>query len=87
MSYETDTHACASWERNEERSAPDPTDGAGIPYVCTVCPWTGRGGVKAFAHHRVHGHAVRGKNWDASWPDAQFSTGPVDRWLVGKERR
>ena len=83
MSYDADTHACASWERNEERSAPDPNgDQSGMPYICTDCPWTGRGGVKAFAHHRVHGHAVRGRNWPLDWPDAQFSA-----WLVGKEMR
>ena len=72
--FDADTHACASWERNEERHEPDPNAcAAGIPYVCTACPWTGRGGVKAFAHHRVHGHAVRGARWPAEWLDAQFS--------------
>lgn len=30
----------------------------GIAYRCTECVWTGRGGVKAFDHHREDHHAI-----------------------------
>lgn len=53
--------------------------GSGIPYVCRGCAWTGRGGVKALEHHVNTGHAVRGKHWPASWPNAQFSAVPKAR--------
>lgn len=57
----------------------DPNDGGGgVPYICTVCAWTGRGGVSAAEHHVNTGHAVRGRRWPASWPNAIFT---------GRERR
>jgi hypothetical protein len=52
----------------------DPNAGGhGQPYVCVDCAWTGRGGIKALEHHVNSGHAVRGRRWPASWPNAQFA--------------
>lgn len=71
MSDERDIQAIATWERAEQ--SPDPNEGRPEPYVCTECTWTGRGGVKAFAHHHVTGHAVRGKQWPEAWGNALFT--------------
>lgn len=51
----------------------DPDAGSLQPYICTVCAWTGRGGVEAAEHHVNTGHAVRGRRWPASWPNAIFT--------------
>ena len=50
----------------------DPNIGHGLPYVCRECGWTARGGDKAYQHHVETGHAVRGRQWPADWPDAVF---------------
>lgn len=52
--------------------------GAGIPYVCVDCQWTGIGGIAAIEHHVLTAHNVRGRRWPSSWPNAQF---------CGEERR
>lgn len=45
-----------SWTTRDE---PDPNaGGAGERYHCTECPWTGRGGLQAFDHHRETGHTL-----------------------------
>lgn len=67
---ERDIEAIASWQRHD---TPPSGGGSGVPHVCIECDWTGRGGIKAYAHHRVTGHAVRGKHWPASWGNSVFS--------------
>jgi hypothetical protein len=57
-------------------SEPDPAEsGPGLVYVCTECSWRDRGGMLAAAHHRATEHRVRGRDWPASWPDAEFNRG------------
>lgn len=68
-----DTRAIATWDRGE---APDHNaSGPGLPYRCVTCAWSGRGET-ALRHFRDTGHAVRGRDWPESWPDAQFSNPP-----------
>ncbi len=65
---ERDISAISTWHSTEP---PDPNaDGHGVPYICTSCPWTGRGGVRAYAHQRITGHDVRGRHWPAMWGNA-----------------
>ena len=69
-----DITAISTWERAD---APDPAaSGPGHPYRCTACDWTGRGET-GLRHYRATGHAIRGRDWPASWPDVQFMTPPV----------
>lgn len=58
--------------------------GVGVPYVCTQCDWHARGGIHALEHHVMTGHAVRGKHWPQSWPDAIFSAD--DRRALERKR-
>lgn len=51
----------------------DPNVGHPVPYVCTRCDWTDKGGVLALEHHVNTGHDVRGRRWPASWPNAVFT--------------
>lgn len=63
-----------AWNGEPEDLAHNPNrTGHGVPYRCTVCTWTGRGGVLALEHHITTGHDVRGQHWPASWPNAQLS--------------
>ena len=71
MNHERDIDAIATWERAEQ--APNP-GGHPHPYVCTVCAWHGRGGA-ACDHYRDTGHAIRGKHWPSTWPDAIWTVG------------
>lgn len=73
MTTDRDVSAIASWERAEH--APNP-GGHAQPYVCTGCKWTGRGET-ALRHYRDTGHAIRGRNWPAGWPNVQFSVPPT----------
>lgn len=59
-------------EPDEQHGNPH-AGGSGIPYICTQCSWTGRGGVSAAEHHVNTGHDVRGRRWPASWPNAVFT--------------
>lgn len=63
----TDTEAIATWGDHEPESCGTP-----LAYRCTACAWTGRGEA-GLMHYRATGHAIRGRRWPASWPDAQFS--------------
>jgi hypothetical protein len=57
----------------------DPAGGdKAVPYVCTACPWTGKGGTAALEHHVITSHDVRGRYWPARWPNAVF-TGSAKR--------
>ena len=69
-----DLSAIASWERAEQ--SPDPNDGprSSPPYRCCGCAWTGRG-AEALTHYRATGHALRGRSWPATWPDARWPEG------------
>ncbi len=70
----TDSAAISSYERAEH--APDPSEHQHAhPYRCTGCAWTGRGET-ALRHYRETGHAIRGRNWPATWPDCQWSAEP-----------
>jgi hypothetical protein len=62
----------------EERHNPNGGAKGAVTYVCVDCKWTGIGGVSAIEHHVLSGHAVRGRRWPTSWPNAQF---------CGEERR
>ncbi len=54
-----------------------PTQQPAAPaYRCTGCDWTGRGET-ALRHYRETGHAIRGRNWPAPWPDCQWSKMPI----------
>jgi hypothetical protein len=63
----------ARYYNGEPEAEHDPNAGAGAPYVCTQCQWVGRGGAKAAEHHVNTGHAVRGRRWPQSWPNAVFA--------------
>lgn len=66
----SDSEAIATWERAEP---PDPNQIGHAPaYRCTECDWHGRGET-ALRHFRAAGHAIRGRNWPANWPNAQFT--------------
>lgn len=74
MHHLTDTEAIATWERAD---APAP-GGHAQPYRCTACDWTGRGET-ALRHYRETGHAIRGRDWPAGWPDCQWTAKPMVR--------
>ena len=57
------------WETREDD--PD-AGGRAHPYRCTRCDWTGRG-AESLKHYRATGHAIRGRDWPKTWPDAEFS--------------
>jgi hypothetical protein len=61
-----------AWNGEPDAEHDPNTGGAGIPYICTECPWTGRG-VTALEHHVNTGHAVRGRRWPKTWPNAIFA--------------
>lgn len=62
-----------TWWNGAPGAEHDPdAGGAGVPYICRACAWTGRG-AEAAHHARDTGHAVRGRDWPASWPDAVIS--------------
>lgn len=69
-SFLSDVEAIATWQRHDQGD--DPNRQGGQTYVCTECRWRDRGGMLAAAHHKATGHAVRGRDWPAAWPDAQF---------------
>lgn len=56
----------------------DPRDrdpnGPSNPYSCVEpqCAGLTFRGADALKHHRATGHALRGRDWPASWPNAQF---------------
>lgn len=63
----------ARYYNGEPEAEHDPNAGGpGVPYVCRSCAWRGRG-AEALDHYRATGHRVRGRDWPADWPDAQFS--------------
>lgn len=55
--------------RGDERKQPG-RGGFGHGYECVDCDWTGG---QASMHHKLTGHAVRGRQWPAHWPNAQFA--------------
>ena len=72
MLTDRDLSAISSWERNEERAFRSSSSAQAHPYRCSGCDWTGRGET-ALRHYRETGHAIRGRDWPAGWPDCQWS--------------
>jgi hypothetical protein len=72
----TDEYWYASLDRWKTTEPPERPPEPIEKYVCTVCGARGMTGVEAFSHHVVTKHAVRGKHWSASWPNARFSCCP-----------
>ena len=61
-----DLDAIATWTMGDGYRG---EGGEVAPYRCVDCTWRDRGATLAYAHQRATGHAVRGKNWPASWPN------------------
>ena len=61
------------WNGEPDAEHDPNASGEGEPYVCVDCHWTDRGGVMAAEHHINTGHAVRGRRWPQTWPNAVFA--------------
>lgn len=62
------------WKTTDPRDAERPEPLSHV--VCVECAWHGRGDLAGYAHHRATGHQVRGRDWNPTWPNAQFSCCP-----------